>query len=383
MNGRLRLGVLAGEHSGDELGAKVLAALRARGDLVVEGIGGPRMAAQGLRSLYPMERLAVMGLVEPLKRLPELLRLRRRLLRHFLAHPPDVFLGIDAPDFNLPLARQLRCAGVRTAHLVSPSVWAWRQGRVRTIRQSVDAMLCLFPFETEILRQHGVAAQFVGHPLADDIPARVDQAAARASLGLTPAGKLVALLPGSRAGEVAAMAGLFLEVAQRLWHRDPTVSFLLPAANVERERELRRALLAVPGLPVTLLAGRAREAMAAADVVLSAAGTATLEAALLQRPVVVAYRTGWLSWWLLSALVRTEFIALPNLIAGRALVPERLQGAATADVLVADLEAHLSRGGIAPSLRTHFDDIHHQLRRGSAERVADAVLALTVQGGQR
>lgn len=376
----LRLGVVAGEASGDELGARVLAALHARCDeLVVEGIGGPLMAEQGLRSRYPMERLSVMGLIEPLKRLPELLRIRRHLSRHFCAHPPDVFLGIDAPDFNLSLERRLRRAGVRTAHLVSPSVWAWRRGRMRTIRQSVDTMLCLFPFETEIYRQHGVPVRFVGHPLADDIAPRTEQAGARAALGLAPAGKIVALLPGSRGGEVASMASLFLQVAQRLWQGNPQLSFVLPATSPLREQEMRRHLHAQPRLPITVLSRHSREAIAAADAVLAAAGTATLEAALLKRPMVVVYRTGALSWWLLSKLVRTEFVALPNLIAGKALVPELLQGAASVDALVAELSALLSNGGMAPAVSDEFDSIHRQLRCNSAAQVADALLALAAQ----
>lgn len=374
MNKCVRLGVVAGEVSGDVLGSHVLKALRERcGELVVEGIGGTRMQEQGMVSLYPMERLSVMGLIDPLKRLPELLRIRRRLLGHFLDHPPDIFLGIDAPDFNLPLERKLRRAGVPVAHLVSPSVWAWRRGRLRAIRQSVDVMLCLFPFETAIYREHGVAARFVGHPLADEIDLRTEQAPARADLGLSPSGKVLALLPGSRAGEVAAMADLFLGVAQRLSQRDPGLSFVMPAANAQREAELRKHLFAFPRLPITLLRGRSRDAMAAADAVLSAAGTATLEAALLKRPVVVAYRTGALSWWLLSALVRTDFIALPNLIVGSALVQEFLQRAATVDALVAALSPLLSNGAMAPA---EFDNMHRQLRRGSAAQVADALLAL-------
>jgi lipid-A-disaccharide synthase len=377
----LRLGIVAGEASGDALGSRVLAALRERcGELIVEGVGGPSMAAQGLESLYPMERLSVMGLVEPLKRLPELLRLRRRLARHFLDHPPDVFLGIDSPDFTLPLERRLRRGGVRTAHLVSPSVWAWRRGRLGLIQQSTDSMLCLFPFETGIYAEHGIAARFVGHPLADDIPLRTGQAAALAGLGLAPAGKVVALLPGSRAGEVAAMAALFLRVAQQLWQRDPRLTFVLPAANRQREQELRRHLRAFGQLPVSLLQGCSREAMAAADVVLCAAGTATLEAALLKRPLVVVYRTGALSWRLLSALVRTEFVALPNLIAGRALVPEFLQDAATVPALVATLASLLSNGGMAPAVVEEFDAIHQQLRRGSAAAVAHALLELAAKG---
>lgn len=380
----LRLGVVAGEPSGDMLGSHVLEALRARcGEVVATGIGGPQLQAQGMQSLYPMERLSVMGFVDPLKRLPELLRIRRGLFRYFRGHPPDVFLAIDAPDFNLPLERRLRRAGVPTVHLVSPSVWAWRQGRMRTIRQSVDLMLCLFPFETDIYRRHGVPVQFVGHPLADAITERTEQAPARARLGLAPPGKLLALLPGSRAGEVAAMAGLFLQVAQQLWQRDPRLSFVIPAANPLREQELRRHLLGFPQLPVALLPGQSSDAMAAADVVLAAAGTASLEAALLKRPMVVVYRTGALSWRLLSALVRTEFVALPNLIAGKAVVPELLQGAATVPELVAEVSTLLSNDGIAPVLAGEFDALHRQLRRGSAARVADGLLALVAQREER
>lgn len=375
MSRSLRIAVLAGEASGDMLGAQVLQVLQSRCDeLVVEGIGGPLMQAQGLDSFFPMERLSVMGLVDPLKRLPELLRIRRALYRKFRDNPPDLFLGIDSPDFNLPLARKLRKSGVKTAHLVSPSVWAWRQGRIRGIGRSVDLMLCLFPFETSIYEQHGIAVRFVGHPLADEIPLQCDAVVARRQLGLPPTGKLLALLPGSRAGELRALAPLFLQVAQQLWRQSPHLSFVLPAAGAERETELRQFLEAYPELPVTLLRGQSRQAMAAADAVLLASGTATLEAALLQKPMVVAYRMGALSWLLLSRLVRTPYVALPNLLAGRALVPELLQNDATPAALVSALQPLLSE--MAPAAPAEFQVLHDQLRCGFAGRVADELLEL-------
>ena len=226
----MKIGVLAGEASGDSLGAGVLEALRSRyPDLVVEGIGGPRMEAQGLRSMFPMERLSVMGFVEPLKRLPELLQMRRTVFNYFRDNPPDVFLGIDSPDFNLQLERKLRARGQLTAHLVSPSVWAWRQGRIRRIARAVDLMLCLFPFETRIYEDHGI----VGHPLADEIPRGQDAVAARRALGLAPGGRLLALLPGSRAEEVRQLMPLFLQAARLLRQTDPGLSFIMPAVGQE------------------------------------------------------------------------------------------------------------------------------------------------------
>jgi lipid-A-disaccharide synthase len=378
MAASLRIAVVAGEASGDLLGSRVISALRARSkDLVVEGVGGPQMESQGLQSMFPMERLSVMGLVDPLKRLPELLRIRHSLHRYFRDNPPDIFLGIDSPDFNLPLERKLRRAGVPTAHLVSPSVWAWRQGRVRNIRKSVDLMLCLLPFETDIYRHNDVPVRFVGHPLADEISHSPDQAAARTSLGLAPQGKVLALLPGSRAAEIVALAPLFLQVADLLWRHNQQLTFVLPAANAERGNELRQLLQAFPQLPVTLVQGQSREAMTAADAVLLASGTATLEAALLKRPMVVAYRMGALSWFLLSKLVRTEYVALPNILAGKALVPELLQGDATTAALLSALAPLLAgpdrvQGGTLEA----FAAMHRELQRDCAVETATALLDL-------
>ncbi len=380
----MRIGVLAGEASGDILGARVLAALRQRfPDLRVEGIGGPLMEAQGLRSMAPLERLAVMGFVEPLSRLPELLRIRREVLAHFSANPPDIFLGIDSPDFNLRLEQQLRVRGVATAHLVSPSVWAWRAGRIRKIKRAVDLMLCLFPFETAIYRQHGVPVQFVGHPLADEIPLQPDRAAARRALGLAPASRVLALLPGSRAGEVRLLAPLFLRTVALLREADPGLVLLLPAANPARAEELESLLAshAVPG--VTLVHGRSREVMTASDAVLLASGTATLEAALLRRPMVVAYRMGALSWLLLRQLVKIPYAALPNILAGRALVPELLQGSATPEAMAEALQPLLSGGPAVSAQLQGFDSIQRDLSGGFAERAADALAALAAGSKSR
>ena len=374
---RLRVGILAGEASGDILGSRLLSALRRRyPDLQVEGIGGPLMQAQGLHSLFPMDRLSVMGFVEPLKRLPELLRIRRSVYQHFLANPPDVFIGIDSPDFCLRLEARLRRAGIKTVHLVSPSVWAWRQGRIRTIRRAVDRMLCLFPFETAIYHQHGIGADFVGHPLADEIPLFTEREHARRALGLAEEGRLLALLPGSRSGEVAALTPLFLEVARRLAAADPELRFALPAANVEREAQIASLLQQAPNLPLTLVQGRSRDVMAAADAVLLASGTATLEALLVQRPMAVAYRMAPLSWALVSRLVRIPFAALPNILAGRALVPEVIQADATPSRLVAAVQPLLYNAKVAAEQRQAFAAIHQSLALGFGERCADAIEAL-------
>ena len=373
----LRIGVLAGEASGDILGSRVLAALKTHYDeITIEGIGGPLMQAQGLDSMFPMDRLSVMGFVEPLKRLPELLGIRGAVFEHFRSNPPDIFLGIDAPDFNLRLERKLRECGIPTAHLVSPSVWAWRQGRINKIKRSVDLMLCLFPFETEIYRQHQVPVSFVGHPLADEVPMRVDCRLAREGLGLAPEGKLLALLPGSRGGEVGLLAPLFLQAARLLWLSDPGLSFVMPSANEARHAQLTALLGSYSELPVTLVAGQSREVMAAADAILLASGTATLEAALLKRPMVVAYRMSGASWALMSRMAKTDFVALPNVLAGRALVPELLQDNATPEAMAAALTPLLVEGGAAAEQVAEFDRIHLELQRDYAQRSAQAIVDL-------
>ncbi|MBT5007457.1 MAG: lipid-A-disaccharide synthase [Halieaceae bacterium] len=372
----MRIGVLAGEASGDILGSRVLKELRAQCDeLIVEGIGGPLMEAQGLTSMFPMDRLSVMGFVEPLKRLPELLHIRRAVFEHFRDNPPDIFLGIDSPDFNLRLERKLREQGIKTAHLVSPSVWAWRQGRVKKIKQSVDLMLCLFPFETQVYQDHQVPVRFVGHPLADELPNRVDALAARQALGLATDNKLLAMLPGSRSGEVSRLAPAFLAAARLLWQQNPQLRFVMPAANTAREVELKALWAQQPDLPVTLVCGHSRETMAAADAVLLASGTATLEAALIKRPMVVTYRMAAFSWWLVTRQVKISFAALPNVLAGRSVVPELLQDAAVPEAMAAAIEPLLADEAVANQLQA-FDRIHVQLKQGYAAKSANALLQL-------
>lgn len=372
----MRIGVLAGEASGDILGSRVLKELRAQCDeLIVEGVGGPLMEAQGLTSMFPMDRLSVMGFVEPLKRLPELLHIRRAVFEHFRDNPPDIFLGIDSPDFNLRLERKLREQGIKTAHIVSPSVWAWRQGRVKKIKQSVDLMLCLFPFETQVYQDHQVPVRFVGHPLADELPNRVDALAARQALGLATDNKLLAMLPGSRSGEVSRLAPAFLAAARLLWQQNPQLRFVMPAANTAREAELKALLAQQPDLPVTLVCGHSRETMAAADAVLLASGTATLEAALIKRPMVVTYSMAAFSWWLVTRLVKISFAALPNVLAGHSVVPELLQDAAVPEAMAAAIEPLLADEAIANQLQA-FDRIHAQLKQGYAAKSANALLQL-------
>ena len=374
---KLRIGVVAGEASGDILGAGLIAALQQRFPLVeVEGIAGPRMLALGAKSLFPMERLSVMGLVEPLKRLPELLRIRRTLREHFLANPPDVFVGIDSPDFNLSLEQALKDAGIPTMHYVSPSVWAWRSGRIKKIARAVDHMLTLLPFEASFYREHQVPVTFVGHPLADEIPLYVDAAAAKRELGFAVDDQVVALLPGSRGGEVRLLGPLFLQAARWCHQRRPALKFVLPAANEQRHAELVAQLEKFTDLPVTLLEGRSHQALAAADTVLIASGTATLETMLLKKPMVVAYKMARLSHAIFSRMLHTEWVALPNLLAQKELVPEILQDAATPENLGAALLNYFDDPLLCDQLQREFDGLHQQLRRDASSRAAEAVVNL-------
>lgn len=378
---RMCIGILAGETSGDLLGAALVSALRKRyphAEFV--GIGGAQMQAEGVRSLFPQDRLAVMGLVEPLKRLPELLAMRRSLCRHFLADPPAVFIGIDSPDFNLGLEGRLRRAGIPTVHYVSPSVWAWRQGRIKTIARNVDLMLTLLPFEADFYRRHDVPVAFVGHHLADHLPLTVDQLGARRALDLSPGGRWVALLPGSRAGEVEKMGELFLRTAERCLAEQPDLEFVIPAASAERYRQLHEMLNRHAHLPVRLVQGQSRRVIAAADAVLVASGTATLETMLLKKPMVVAYRMAWLSYALLSRLVKAPYVSLPNLLAGEELVPELLQDRATPEALSRALLGFLQNPAAAERVRSAFHQQHVALRRNASVRAAEAVAALIEQG---
>ncbi len=373
-----RIAMIAGEASGDILGGGLVRSLKARfPDASFEGIGGPTMLEQGFESHVPMERLSVMGLVEVLGRLFELLGVRKRLAERWIADPPDVFVGIDAPDFNLGLERKLKEVGIPTVHYCSPSVWAWRQGRVEKIHRSVDLMLTLFPFEARFYEEHNVPVRFVGHPLADTIPMDSWQEKARAELGLDAGARIVALLPGSRGAEIKYLGRTFFDTARWCLQHEPGLQFLLPAANETRRAQLETIMAEVaPDLPIRILDGQSRLAMAASDVVLLASGTATLEAMLLKRPMVIAYRVNFITFLLAKLLVKSAFISLPNNLAGRELAPEILQHDATPEKLGAAVMERLQNRGLVEQLSEDYRNIHDRLRRNASESAADAVAEL-------
>jgi len=375
---------VAGEASGDLLGAGLVRALREHApDMVVEGIGGPRMEAEGCRSLYPMERLAVMGLTEVIGRVRELTRIRSGLVDYFTHHPPHVLIGVDAPDFNLGLELKLRQRGIKTIHYVSPSVWAWRRYRLRKIRRAVDHMMVLFPFEAAFYESQRIPVTFVGHPLADMIPLHSDQAAARARLNLAPDGEFLALLPGSRVSEVRSLAPAFIEAARMCAQRRPGLRFIAPMASAAVRTEFEAALRqCVDAPPVALIDGMAQQAMTAADVVLCAGGTAILEAMLLKRPVVMAYKVTPLTYWLAGWLVKIDMFSLPNLLAGQRLIPEFIQDQVSAANLSSAVLEYLERPDQAAALRETFTRLHLALRR-DADHSAARVVMNVLQGQTR
>ena len=373
MASKLRVALVAGEASGDILGSGLMQALKERHpDVSFIGVGGPRMEAEGMRSYFPMERLSVMGLFEVLGRLFELIFRRRRLIRTLIAERPDVFIGIDAPDFNLGLELKLRRAGIRTVHYVSPSVWAWRQKRVFKIREACDLMLTLLPFEAKFYQEYDVPVRFVGHPLANTIPLVIDRAAARHSLHLPEQSTVVALLPGSRGGEVSRLGPLFLDAAEQLSRLRPGLQFVLPCASQPRREQLEQ-MMSGRDLQLHLLDGHSHEALAACDAVLIASGTATLEALLHKRPMVVAYRVANLTYRVLRRFMKTAFFSLPNLLAGRQLVPEYIQDAATPDVLAGAVASLLDNG---EEQTESFAAIQLTLRQDASSQAAEAVLSL-------
>ena len=374
-----RIAMVAGEASGDQLGGHLLAALRARiPGLAAEGIGGPRMQAVGFDSVFPMEKLSVRGYVEVLGHYREIMGIRRRLIERFLHLRPALFIGVDASDFNLELERRLHKAGVPTLHYVSPSVWAWRGWRIRRIARAVSHILVLFPFELPIYRKAGIPATYVGHPLADVIPMEVDKAQARDQLKLGASRTIVALLPGSRDSELRYMADLFVRSAQRLHAELPDIGFVCPTAS-RSTRDMFEAALQRNGaqdLPLTLLFGHSHEALAAADVALVASGTATLEAALLKTPMVIAYRQAALTWQLMRRMLYLPYVGLPNILAGERVVDEFLQDDATPESLCGALLALLNDHDRQLRQAECFREIHATLRQDTAAKAADAVLAL-------
>jgi lipid-A-disaccharide synthase len=379
----VRIALVAGEISGDALGAALIESLKRRfPDAEFAGVAGPKMRAAGCAAWHDTESLSVMGLTEVLAHLPRLLSLRTRLRRRLLEWRPDVFIGIDYKEFNLGLSRQLKRAGLTTVQYVSPQVWAWRQGRVRTIGESVDLVLCLFPFEPGFYREHGVRAAFVGHPMADQVPMHIDRAAARAQLGIEATARVLAVLPGSRRGEVDKLSDCFAGAAELLAHRYRDLGGLVTIAPMVspalRDVFAARCAALAPAAQVRMLDGNSRLALAAADIVLVASGTATLEAALSKRPMVVAYRLGAVTAFLLRALklVKPRHFSQPNLLAGKELVPEFFQEAATPQNLANALAHWVDHPEQVAQVCEEFALIHERLRCDGAERAANEVAEL-------
>jgi len=379
----VRIAIVAGEASGDLLGAGLIRAMRQRlPQLEFEGVAGPQMIEAGCRSLYPADELAVMGLVEVLGRFRRLLAIRRELYRRYRRNPPDLFIGIDAPDFNIGLERRLKRSGIATVHYVSPSVWAWRRYRIPKIRRATDLLLTLFPFETDIFGEYGIHARFVGHPLADMIPLVVNQADARRQLDIRHDAPLIALLPGSRVSEVRQLAEIFVQAAAQCRRQDVAIRFICPTVDSKTAAEVERAVQeCAPQLPVQYVQGEARLAMAASDVVLCASGTATLEAMLLKKPMVVAYRMSPLTYSIVRRLVKVRYISLPNLLAGQDIVPEFIQHRATPKNLADALLAYLHDGRRREELVRRFTELHEDLRMNASAQAASAVGDLLTEKG--
>lgn len=375
----LTIGVVAGEASGDQLGAHLIKSLRARlPQAHFSGIGGPRMQAEGMEVLHPMEKLAVRGYVEVLRHYLELVRIRRDLAAHFLRRPPALFVGVDAPDFNLALEARLKAAGVPTIHYVSPQIWAWRGNRIHRIKRAVDRMLVVFPFEEQLYERAGVPVTYVGHPLAEMLEPTPDRRPMRDQLRLPAAARIVAMLPGSRDAEVEHLAGVFIETAARIAAAAPETHFLVPLVS-RRTRELFEAELyarPVAQLNLTVLFGHAHDAMTASDVVLAASGTATLEAALIGRPVVIAYRMPRVSWWLLKTRPYQPYVGLPNVVAGEFVVPEFLQDEATPDNLAQAVLNLLYDSTVRARLESRFAVMAAALRRDSRSLIASALVPM-------
>ena len=367
--------IVAGETSGDLLGADLIQGLKKQyPNAIFEGIGGPKMQAQGFNSLFDMERLSVMGLWEPLKRLPELLSIRRSIIKRYSSQKPIVFIGIDSPDFNAKIEQKLHAVGVKTVHYVSPSVWAWRQGRIKNIKRSVDLMLTLLPFEAEFYHQHQVPVCYVGHPLAKQFPQQPNTSKARQALGLEPNEPTLCIMPGSRSAEVELMAKLLLDAAAKA-SQDLGVKLqlIVPAANQSRYDQLKKILDARSD-NITLLKQQSHQAMEAADAVLLTSGTTALEAMLLKKPMVVGYRMNPLSFKLLFPLIKTPFISLPNLLANQPLVPELIQDQATVETLAAEV-VNLYKAN-STELVEHFNELHQQLSLDSASLATAAISQL-------
>lgn len=369
----MRLAMVAGEASGDLLAAALMGGLRQRWpQLAAGGIGGPRMQAAGFDAWWPSDKLAVRGYVEVLRHYREIKGIRDALGDRLLQERPRAFIGIDAPDFNLGLEKRLKAGGIKAIHFVCPSIWAWRGGRAKKMAESCDHVLCLFPFEPELLHRHGVPASYVGHPLADAIALRVPRAQARAALGLGEA-PVVAVLPGSRRSEIQYIAPAFLQAVARLHRQRPALRFVLPVAPGLRALLDPLAAQHAPGVPLQLLDGRSHEALAACDVTLIASGTATLEAALFKRPMVIGYRMAALSWQLMKRMAYQPWVGLPNILCRDFVVPELIQDRCTPEALAREVLAWLDDQGRSRAIAARFDELHHLLRCDTARRATDAI----------
>jgi lipid-A-disaccharide synthase len=374
---KIVIGIVAGEASGDLLGSHLIAALNAaRTDLEFVGIGGPKMQSAGMNVMFSMEKLAVNGYVEVLKHYREIAGIRSKLREYFIAQKPDLFIGIDAPDFNLDLELALKQHGIATVHYVSPSIWAWRGERIHKIKRAVSHMLCLFPHEAKIYQDAGVPVDFVGHPLADMLPDMPKRGEMRETMRIPLAAKVFALLPGSRQSEVKNLAQTYIETAKLILQSIPDARFLIPLVSRETRRIFEQALYDFDGeqLPVTLLFGHAQDAMIAADMVLVASGTATLECALLKRPMVITYRLPALTWWMMKRKAYLPYVGLPNVLTGKFVVPELLQHDATPQNLAQAMLNLLGNKNAVTELEEIFTDLHHTLRRNTAQKAAAAIL---------
>jgi len=377
----LRIGIVAGEPSGDYLGADLIREIQKQvPDVRIEGIAGPQLQAAGCKLLFPMEKLAVMGLIEVVGRYIELVRIRRQLIEHFHANPPDLFIGIDAPDFNLGLEESLHALGIKTVHYVSPSVWAWRSSRIHRIKRAVDLMLVLFPFELPVYQKHRVPVQFVGHPLADRIPPEHDKAIARAGLGLPATGNIIAIMPGSRNTELDKMLPVQLETAKWCSHQRADLIFITSVLTAEARQYAGKVRDNIcpdrTAVDLRIYQDRAHEVLASADVALLTSGTVTLEALLFKLPMVVGYRVNWLTYQIFRALVQVKFAALPNLLADKQLVAEFLQYECVPQKMGTELLRLLDDSAYTDNLKQQFSIIRTRLQQNAGAKAATAVLSL-------
>ncbi len=373
----VRIGIVAGEASGDLLGSHLIQALKLkRSDLEFVGIAGPKMMGEGAQSLFPIERLSVRGYVEVIKHLFGLLRLRRQLLNHFLTNRIDLFIGIDAPDFNFWLEKKLKNKGITAIHYVSPSVWAWRKNRIKKIKHAVSHILALFPFEPVLYQHAGIPVTYVGHPLADILPMEPDTGAARDGLKLKSSALVIAMLPGSRQSEVQQHAELFVKAAKLIYADFPNAVFLVPLITRETRHIFELAIFhEYESLPIQILFGHAHDAMEAADIVIVASGTATLEAALLKKPMVITYRMSKLSWQILKRMRLQPYVGLPNVLAEKFVVPELLQDESTPEKLAEATIKLLNDADNIAEIKAEFTKIHLSLKQNTAEKAANAILA--------